>query len=1539
MQLLDSSAGHGRASSSHLRRVIPRGQRRRLAVLQRAASQAAKSLAKVDSHRSGGDGVMRGLHAAVADAAQAVTAEAEQRGLQHLKEVAGLQAAVTALDGGQFVTSTSAATPRVGHGPAGLERPASGDQVRVSLRQQAKVAAAVSSKLSRACNAMAELLPPSDSLSPASVSSTDGAMSEEVLQAALQAAGTHVSKAARGVANLRAAGLPLSPAAESYIAELQDLTAERLGGQHRVSPASPEGWDAAVEGGEAVASVGRVRSLRVRLDSRVRKAVKAIRKAKAEADSRRQSWELSSTDNDAGFRTAKDIHMALVKASATAQELELSGFSEELIYHLQKLNSLGESLATDGVNGEAQPLSGYEAAAGLDSRMQESVERAVRMVEEVERSNAAHQASVAAMSPEEAARLLETQEAQHQAALQSQLRLLQAQMAEASVIARDMEQAGLGGGDLVNDLQELRSQCVALGASEAAMEIPQATAPRMRGARATNSARQDMERLMASALRTFEEVERSNAAHQASLAAMSPEEAAHLLEAQEAQHQTALQSQLRLLQAQMAEASAIARDMEEAGLGGGDLVRDLQELRSQCVALGASEAAMKASGSARMRGSRAVPHEELHMRQLLNKAVLTVENVERGNAAHQASVAAMTPEEAARVLAAQEAQHRASMQSQLRLLQAQMAEAAAVAKDMEEAGLGGGGSLLKDLEELRSQCVALGASEAAMKVSVGPRMRGSRAVRAASLAAPSRVPGNGQSPEEAKRLLQQLMNEAALTMEDLGVHAAAKRCENVSTTGVTRSVEEAAASLAAQEAQYRQEVAAQLRLLQSQIAEATSIARDMDESGLAELQDSSSLLRDLEEMRAQCAALGSGSADGPHLLAGDPRHGLKRGSHRAFQGRALQVEARSLLDNALRSVERVQEANSAHQLAVSALSPSEAADLLRDQQEKHEREMGAQLRLLQAQVAEAAAVARELQEAGLISSGDGDILAELEAIRAQCVAMGAAASAMDGAAAPRSKERAMRGSRRNAEGPRGADRGRDPADPAAQRLQCAMNAAALTMGGMLLASASVEQARSVSLSPSEAARRLAEQEAAHQKQLGAQLRLLQAQMAEAMAVAREMEEAGLGGAAGLLEDLREMRQQCLALGASEAAMNPDAAVSAKMRGSRWAGAEELNVEDDEARIRSLVEEAVRTVYEVERHNAAHQLAVSAMSAGDAAEMLSSQEAEHQRVPAGTMAHLQSQISEATAIACELQAAGMAPEGLLRDLEELRSDCVAVLGADPGCLPAPANKRGSRVTAEAASLGTHKAKLLERFREQEEAHKAEVLRVKEAMKAEMAEVARNLMDVPGLSTEAFAEEMAQMEALLEYESGGVSGVGGTGMRGAGKRESAIQRLKDEALEGMKASALALVEAVDSERQREEEAVAGLAGEEREQFRKRLRQGLWEQDHRLRAEYDRQKAAMLSEIREVARGLAGAVPVGTDEEELTRFRDDIAALTGLLQAESVAFATNHAYQVGPPGHAPARSLHLRDLAADRCCNLLPFAFLFPPVDFRFLYLSCS
>lgn len=75
-------------------------------------------------------------------------------------------------------------------------------------------------------------------------------------------------------------------------------------------------------------------------------------------------------------------------------------------------------------------------------------------------------------------------------------------------------------------------------------------------------------------------------------------------------------------------------------------------------------------------------------------------------------------------------------------------------------------------------------------------------------------------------------------------------------------------------------------------------------------------------------------------------------------------------------------------------------------------------------------------------------------------------------------------------------------------------------------------------------------------------------------------------------------------------------------------------------------------------------------------------------------------------------------------------------------------------AHAMSVISHKNEMLREFRDQEARHRQELRRMKAAIKSEMAEVARNLMDVPGIDADAFASEMAEMQALLEYESSGL-----------------------------------------------------------------------------------------------------------------------------------------------------------------------------------------
>ncbi len=60
----------------------------------------------------------------------------------------------------------------------------------------------------------------------------------------------------------------------------------------------------------------------------------------------------------------------------------------------------------------------------------------------------------------------------------------------------------------------------------------------------------------------------------------------------------------------------------------------------------------------------------------------------------------------------QDAKYQKELQEQLRVLQGQMAEAAAVAQELHDAGLGADHSdLLAELDELRRLCVSMGADE------------------------------------------------------------------------------------------------------------------------------------------------------------------------------------------------------------------------------------------------------------------------------------------------------------------------------------------------------------------------------------------------------------------------------------------------------------------------------------------------------------------------------------------------------------------------------------------------------------------------------------------------------------------------------------------------------------------------------------------------------------------------------------------------------------------------------------------------------------
>lgn len=133
-------------------------------------------------------------------------------------------------------------------------------------------------------------------------------------------------------------------------------------------------------------------------------------------------------------------------------------------------------------------------------------------------------------------------------------------------------------------------------------------------------------------------------------------------------------------------------------------------------------------------------------------------------------------------------------------------------------------------------------------------------------------------------------------------------------------------------------------------------------------------------------------------------------------------------------------------------------------------------------------------------------------------------------------------------------------------------------------------------------------------------------------------------------------------------------------------------------------------------------------------------------------------------------------------------------------------------------------------------------------------------------------------------------------------------------------MGLVSALDSERQREEEMLKGMPPDQREEFKRLLRQGLWEQDKRLRDEYGKRKLIMLSEIQEVMQGLRDAEVVDATEEEFQKFRNDVSLLTKLLREESPAFAGHLAYQVkrrGKPAGARGgmgRKKHMHDLKSN-------------------------
>ena len=137
--------------------------------------------------------------------------------------------------------------------------------------------------------------------------------------------------------------------------------------------------------------------------------------------------------------------------------------------------------------------------------------------------------------------------------------------------------------------------------------------------------------------------------------------------------------------------------------------------------------------------------------------------------------------------------------------------------------------------------------------------------------------------------------------------------------------------------------------------------------------------------------------------------------------------------------------------------------------------------------------------------------------------------------------------------------------------------------------------------------------------------------------------------------------------------------------------------------------------------------------------------------------------------------------------------------------------------------------------------------------------------------------------------------------------------------MKESAVGLVSALDKERQLEEEALRGMTPEQKEEFKRLLRQGLWEQDKRLRSDYNRQKLIMLAEVQELTRSLQEAEVMGASPEEIAKYQADVSSLSRLLKDESPAFAGALAYQVkkrdlGKAGLArggKGRSRHMEDL----------------------------
>eukprot|EP00951_Prasinocladus_malaysianus_P025775 scaffold226890_cov41-Prasinocladus_malaysianus.AAC.3 len=106
--------------------------------------------------------------------------------------------------------------------------------------------------------------------------------------------------------------------------------------------------------------------------------------------------------------------------------------------------------------------------------MARKIRAAIAAVEAVEAANERHRQLMAASRPGEAAFLLRAREAEHSAQMKARLAGLQERMAEAACAAADMREAGLADDPMLNDLADLRSLCVSLGADDAEMDTPAA---------------------------------------------------------------------------------------------------------------------------------------------------------------------------------------------------------------------------------------------------------------------------------------------------------------------------------------------------------------------------------------------------------------------------------------------------------------------------------------------------------------------------------------------------------------------------------------------------------------------------------------------------------------------------------------------------------------------------------------------------------------------------------------------------------------------------------------------------------------------------------------------------------------------------------------------------------------------------------------------------------------------------------------------------------------------------------------------------------